>query len=247
MLLSGKRALVIGYGDVGKGSAQSLRQEGMIVRITESDPICAMQACMDGFEVVSAYHNGIKTDLVQNINTHLLEDTDVLVTTTGNIDVCDSAMLQCLKKGAIVCNIGHFDNEIDTDYMRRNWRWEEIKPQVHQVFRSDADDDYLLLLAEGRLVNLGNATGHPSRIMDGSFANQVLAQIEMYGRGFADLPELQKPDNIQIEVLPKQLDEEVARCMVEGFGGVITKLADKQADYIGVPVNGPFKPAAYKY
>ena len=131
--------------------------------------------------------------------------------------------------------------------MRRNWRWEEIKPQVHQVFRSDANDDYLLLLAEGRLVNLGNATGHPSRIMDGSFANQVLAQIEMYGRSFADLPESQKAGNIQIEVLPKQLDEEVASCMVEGFGGVITKLADKQADYIGVPVNGPFKPAAYKY
>ena len=247
MLLSGKRALVIGYGDVGKGSAQSLRQEGMIVRITESDPICAMQACMDGFEVVSAYQNGVKTDQIKDINKRLLEDTDVLVTTTGNIDVCDSAMLQCLKKGAIVCNIGHFDNEIDTDYMRRNWRWEEIKPQVHQVFRSDANDDYLLLLAEGRLVNLGNATGHPSRIMDGSFANQVLAQIEMYGRGFADLPESQKAGNIQIEVLPKQLDEEVASCMVEGFGGVITKLADKQADYIGVPVNGPFKPAAYKY
>ena len=247
MLLSGKRALVIGYGDVGKGSAQSLRQEGMIVRITESDPICAMQACMDGFEVVSAYQNGVKTDQIKDINTRLLEDTDVLVTTTGNIDVCDSAMLQCLKKGAIVCNIGHFDNEIDTDHMRRNWRWEEIKPQVHQVFRSGANDDYLLLLAEGRLVNLGNATGHPSRIMDGSFANQVLAQIEIYGRGFADLPESQKAGNIQIEVLPKQLDEEVASCMVEGFGGVITKLADKQADYIGVPVNGPFKPAAYKY
>ncbi|HBX26513.1 MAG TPA: adenosylhomocysteinase [Gammaproteobacteria bacterium] len=247
MLLSGKRALVVGYGDVGKGSAQSLRQEGMIVRITESDPICAMQACMDGFEVVSAYHKGAKTDQVKDINTVLLKDTDVLVTTTGNIDVCDSAMLQCLKKGAIVCNIGHFDNEIDTDYMRRNWRWEEVKPQVHQVFRSNADDDYLLLLAEGRLVNLGNATGHPSRIMDGSFANQVLAQIEMYGRGFADLPESQKADNIKIEVLPKQLDEEVARCMVEGFGGVITKLADKQADYIGVSVDGPFKPTAYKY
>ncbi len=247
MLLSGKRALVIGYGDVGKGSAQSLRQEGMIVRITETDPICAMQACMDGFEVVSAYQNGIKTDQIKDINKRLLEDTDVLVTTTGNIDVCDSAMLQCLKKGAIVCNIGHFDNEIDTDHMRRNWHWEEIKPQVHQVFRSDANDDYLLLLAEGRLVNLGNATGHPSRIMDGSFANQVLAQIEMYGRSFADLPESQKAGNIQIEVLPKQLDEEVASCMVEGFGGVITKLADKQADYIGVPVNGPFKPAAYKY
>ena len=247
MLLSGKRALVIGYGDVGKGSAQSLRQEGMIVRITETDPICAMQACMDGFEVVSAYQNGVKTDQIKDINKRLLEDTDVLVTTTGNIDVCDSAMLQCLKKGAVVCNIGHFDNEIDTDYMRRNWRWEEIKPQVHQVYRSDADDDYLLLLAEGRLVNLGNATGHPSRIMDGSFANQVLAQIEMYGRGFAHLPESQKAGNIQIEVLPKQLDEEVASCMVEGFGGVITKLADKQADYIGVPVNGLFKPAAYKY
>ena len=247
MLLSGKRALVIGYGDVGKGSAQSLRQEGMIVRVTESDPICAMQACMDGYEVVSAYHNGVKTNQVKDINTRLLEDTDVLVTTTGNIDVCDNAMLQSLKKGAIVCNIGHFDNEIDTDYMRKNWRWEEIKPQVHQVFRSGIDDDYLLLLAEGRLVNLGNATGHPSRIMDGSFANQVLAQIEMYGHGFADLPESQKADNIKIEVLPKQLDEEVARCMVEGFGGVITKLANKQADYIGVSVNGPFKPTAYKY
>ena len=202
---------------------------------------------MDGFEVVSAYQNGVKTDQIKDINKRLLEDTDILVTTTGNIDVCDSAMLQCLKKGAIVCNIGHFDNEIDTDHMRRNWRWEEIKPQVHQVFRSDANDDYLLLLAEGRLVNLGNATGHPSRIMDGSFANQVLAQIEMYRRGFADLPESKKAGNIQIEVLPKQLDEEVASCMVEGFGGVITKLADKQADYIGVPVNGPFKPAAYKY
>ena len=247
MLLSGKRALVIGYGDVGKGSAQSLRQEGMIVRIAESDPICAMQACMDGFEVVSPYNNGIKTNHVDNLNTRLLEDTDVLVTTTGNIDVCDSAMLQCVKKGAIVCNIGHFDNEIDTSYMRSHWRWEEVKPQVHQVFRSDADDDYLLLLAEGRLVNLGNATGHPSRIMDGSFANQVLAQIEMYKRGFADLDDADKAKHIGIEVLPKQLDEEVARCMVEGFGGVITKLTAEQAKYIGVSVEGPFKPEAYKY
>jgi adenosylhomocysteinase len=247
MLLSGKRALVIGYGDVGKGSAQSLRQEGMIVRIAESDPICAMQACMDGFEVVSPYNNGVKTNQVDDVNTRLLEDTDVLVTTTGNIDVCDSAMLQCVKKGAIVCNIGHFDNEIDTSYMRSHWRWEEIKPQVHQVFRSDADDDYLLLLAEGRLVNLGNATGHPSRIMDGSFANQVLAQIEMYKRGFADLDDADKAKHIGIEVLPKQLDEEVARCMVEGFGGVITKLTAEQAKYIGVSVEGPFKPEAYKY
>ena len=247
MLLSGKRALVIGYGDVGKGSAQSLRQEGMIVRIAESDPICAMQACMDGFEVVSPYNNGVKTNQVDDVNSRLLEDTDVLVTTTGNIDVCDSAMLQCVKKGAIVCNIGHFDNEIDTSYMRSHWRWEEVKPQVHQVFRSDADDDYLLLLAEGRLVNLGNATGHPSRIMDGSFANQVLAQIEMYKRGFADLDDANKAKHIGIEVLPKQLDEEVARCMVEGFGGVITKLTAEQAKYIGVSVEGPFKPEAYKY
>jgi len=247
MLLSGKRALVIGYGDVGKGSAQSLRQEGMIVRIAESDPICAMQACMDGFEVVSPYNNGVKTNQVEDVNTRLLEDTDVLVTTTGNIDVCDSAMLKCVKKGAIVCNIGHFDNEIDTSYMRSHWRWEEVKPQVHQVFRSDADDDYLLLLAEGRLVNLGNATGHPSRIMDGSFANQVLAQIEMYKRGFADLDDADKAKHIGIEVLPKQLDEEVARCMVEGFGGVITKLTAEQAKYIGVSAEGPFKPEAYKY
>jgi adenosylhomocysteinase len=169
------------------------------------------------------------------------------VTTTGNIDVCDSAMLQCAKKGAIVCNIGHFDNEIDTSYMRSHWRWEEIKPQVHQVFRSDADDDYLLLLAEGRLVNLGNATGHPSRIMDGSFANQVLAQIEMYKRCFADLDDSDKAMHVGIELLPKQLDEEVARCMVEGFGGVITKLTTEQAKYIGVPVEGPFKPETYKY
>ena len=247
MLLSGKRALVIGYGDVGKGSAQSLRQEGMIVRVTESDPICAMQACMDGFEVVSPYRDGLKTGEIQDINTRLLDDTDVLVTTTGNIDVCDSAMLQCLKKGSIVCNIGHFDNEIDTTYMRKNWRWEEVKPQVHQVFRSDTRDDYLLLLAEGRLVNLGNATGHPSRIMDGSFANQVLAQIEMYQRGFAKLADADKANNIQIEVLPKHLDEEVARCMVEGFGGVITKLTEDQAQYIGVSVEGPFKPETYKY
>jgi adenosylhomocysteinase len=247
MLLSGKQALVIGYGDVGKGSAQSLRQEGMIVRVTESDPICAMQACMDGFEVVSPYRDGLKTGEIQDINTRLLDDTDVLVTTTGNIDVCDSAMLQRLKKGSIVCNIGHFDNEIDTTYMRKNWRWEEVKPQVHQVFRSDARDDYLLLLAEGRLVNLGNATGHPSRIMDGSFANQVLAQIEMYQRGFAKLADADKANNIQIEVLPKHLDEEVARCMVEGFGGVITKLTEDQAQYIGVSVEGPFKPETYKY
>ena len=246
-LLAGKRALVIGYGDVGKGSAQSLRQEGMIVKITEADPICAMQACMDGFEVSSPYKNGVKTNSITDVNEALLKNTDVLVTTTGNIDVCDSAMLQTLKSGAIVCNIGHFDNEIDTTFMRDNWRWQEIKPQVHQVFRSDDLDDYLLLLAEGRLVNLGNATGHPSRIMDGSFANQVLAQIEMYQRGFSKFSDDEKAQKINIEVLPKKLDEEVALCMVEGFGGVITRLNEDQADYIGVDVDGPFKPDSYKY
>ncbi|QGG79288.1 adenosylhomocysteinase [Litorivicinus lipolyticus] len=247
MLMSGKRALVIGYGDVGKGSAQSLRQEGMIVRVTESDPICAMQACMDGFELVSAYQGGNVTGRVEDLNHALLNDTDILVTTTGNVNVCDSAMLTGIKKGALVCNIGHFDNEIDTAYMRANWRWEEVKPQVHQVFRSDADGDYLLVLAEGRLINLGCATGHPSRIMDGSFANQVLAQIEMVNRDFANLPADQKAAAITVEVLPKKLDEEVAQAMVEGFGGVITKLTDDQAKYINVPVAGPFKPESYKY
>lgn len=247
MLLSGKRALVVGYGDVGKGSAQSLRQEGMIVRVTEIDPICAMQACMDGFEVVSPYQNGITTGRVEDLNRSLLQDTDVLVTTTGNVNVCDSAILTGLKNGALVCNIGHFDNEIDTAYMRKAWKWEEVKPQVHQVYRSDADGDYLILLAEGRLINLGCATGHPSRIMDGSFANQVLAQIEMVRRGFADLPAEEKATAIQVEVLPKKLDEEVALAMVEGFGGVITRLTEEQADYINVTVEGPFKPEAYKY
>ena len=247
MLLSGKRALVIGYGDVGKGSAQSLRQEGMIVRVTEVDPICAMQACMDGYEVVSAYVNGITTGRVEDINHALLRDTDLLVTSTGNVNVADSAVLKSLKKCTIVCNIGHFDNEIDTAFMRATWRWEEVKPQVHQVFRSYDPKDYLLLLAEGRLVNLGNATGHPSRIMDGSFANQVLAQIELFGRQFANLPASEKADAVHVEVLPKALDEEVARYMVEGFGGVMTQLTETQAKYIGVKVEGPFKPDAYKY
>jgi adenosylhomocysteinase len=246
-LLSGKKALVIGYGDVGKGSAASLRQEGMIVRVTEVDPICAMQACMDGFEVVSAYNNGINTGNVADINTAILSTTDLVVTTTGNINVCDSAMLQTLKNGAVVCNIGHFDNEIDTAYMRENWQWDEIKPQVHKVYRDKASNDHLILLSEGRLVNLGNATGHPSRIMDGSFANQVLAQIYLYEAKFADLPAVEKPANIYVKVLPKKLDEEVAQDMVEGFGGVITKLTTDQAAYINVPVEGPFKPESYKY
>ena len=243
-LLSGKKALVIGYGDVGKGSAQSLRQEGMIVKVTEVDPICAMQACMDGFEVVSTYQNG---DASQGVNADLLANTDLLVTSTGNYNVCDSDVLAALKSGCVVCNIGHFDNEIDTAYMRENWDWEEVKPQVHKVYRNRKNNDHLLLLAEGRLVNLGNATGHPSRIMDGSFANQVLAQIELFQRAFATQDSKTQAEMLRVEVLPKHLDEEVAAHMVSGFGGVITKLSQEQADYINVPVEGPYKADSYKY
>ena len=247
ILMSGKKALVIGYGDVGKGSAQSLRQEGMIVKISEIDPICAMQACMDGFEVISPYHDGINTGTVDGINKELLTTTDLIVTTTGNINVCDRAMLQTVKSGAVVCNIGHYDNEIDTQFMRNNWKWDEVKPQVHRIFRSDNNNDYLILLSEGRLVNLGNATGHPSRIMDGSFANQVLAQMLLFDVKFADLPLNEKLSNITVDVLPKKLDEEVAAGMVSGFGGVLTTMTDEQADYIGVSKVGPYKPELYRY
>jgi adenosylhomocysteinase len=150
-LLAGKKALVLGYGDVGKGSAQSLRQEGMIVKISEIDPICAMQACMDGYEIVSPYKNGENTGKADCVDAALLGTLDLVVTTTGNIDVCDKHMLKALKKGAVVCNIGHFDNEIDTAFMRKNWKWEEVKPQVHKVYRSKNESDFLLLLSEGRL------------------------------------------------------------------------------------------------
>ncbi len=246
-LMAGKRALVIGYGDVGKGSAQSLRQEGMIVRVSEIDPICAMQACMDGFEVVSPYLNGVNTGAYDCINQTLLQDTDLLVTTTGNVRVCDANILKAIKSHAVVCNIGHFDNEIDTAFMRENWEWEEVKPQVHRIYRDRAAGDYLILLSEGRLVNLGNATGHPSRIMDGSFANQVLAQMHLFAEKFADLDDTQKQQKLRVEVLPKHLDEEVAAHMVRGFGGQITQLTDEQAGYIGVPKSGPFKPDSYRY
>jgi adenosylhomocysteinase len=247
MLMSGKKALLIGYGDVGKGSAMSLRQEGMIVKITEVDPICAFQACMDGFEVVSPFIDGVNTGSMDCINKELLSTTDLIVTTTGNTNVCDSAMLRSLKAGSVVCNIGHFDNEIDTLYMRDNWRWDEVKPQVHRIYRSENKNDYLILLSEGRLVNLGNATGHPSRIMDGSFANQVLAQMHLFVKKFADLPNDQKAANVTVEILPKKLDEEVAAGMVGGFGGVMTILTDTQAKYINTPKEGPFKSETYKY
>ncbi|PCH63225.1 MAG: adenosylhomocysteinase [SAR86 cluster bacterium] len=250
MLLAGKHALVIGYGDVGKGSSQSLRQEGMIVKIAEIDPICAMQACMDGFEIVSPYIDGINTSSIEGIDTAILSKLDLIVTTTGNINVCDKFMLQTVKSGAIICNIGHFDNEIDTQFMRDNWSWETIKPQVHKIYRSDQENnkgDYLLLLSEGRLINLGNATGHPSRIMDGSFANQVLAQMFLYEKKFAEKSTEEKQSLITVEVLAKTLDEEVAALMVGGFGGVLTKLTQIQADYINVAVDGPYKSDTYKY
>jgi len=252
-LLSGKQALVIGYGDVGKGSAQSLRQEGMIVKVSEIDPICAMQACMDGFELVSPYKNGLNDGTEASVDAALLGKIDLIVTTTGNVNVCDAGMLKALKKRAVVCNIGHFDNEIDTAFMRKTWAWEEVKPQVHKIHRTGAgdfdpaNDDYLILLAEGRLVNLGNATGHPSRIMDGSFANQVLAQIFLFEQKYADLSAEKKAERLTVEVLPKKLDEEVALEMVKGFGGVVTQLTPKQAEYIGVTVEGPFKPDTYRY
>ena len=246
ILLAGKKALVIGYGDVGKGSAASLRQESMIVSVAEIDPICAMQACMDGYEVVSPYRLGNNTGKNEDINAELLAKTDLVVTCTGNTTVCDAHMLGALKSGAVVCNIGHFDNEIDTAYMRSHWQFEEIKPQVHKVFRSQQANDFIILLSEGRLVNLGNATGHPSRIMDGSFANQVLAQMHLYEQQWADQEPGQRAP-INLEVLPKYLDEKVAKYMVQGFGGTLTRLTQEQADYIQISQEGPFKPEHYKY
>lgn len=246
MLLSGKKALVVGYGDVGKGSAQSLRQEGMVVKVSEIDPICAMQACMDGYEIVSPYKDGNNTGKFEDIDTDLLGNTDLIVTTTGNVNVCDKNMLKAIKSNAVVCNIGHFDNEIDTQFLRDEYQWQEIKPQVHKITRGSNEDDYIILLAEGRLVNLGNATGHPSRIMDGSFANQVLAQMHMYKEAWASKSSSERGD-LYVKVLPKKLDEEVAADMVRGFGGVMTKLTKEQADYINVEVEGPFKGEEYKY
>ncbi len=242
MLLSGKRALVIGYGDVGKGSAESLSQQKMIVDITEVDPICAMQACFDGYAVVSAYRDGIIDNQGANLDSKLLNKYDLVVTTTGNINVLDKFMLNALKKGCVICNIGHFDNEIDVKYLR-SYEWYEVKPGVHKVLRSD--NDYLILLGEGRLVNLALSTGHPSRIMDGSFCNQVLAQIMLYSEKYALKPiEEKKPF---VKVLPKKLDEEVASLMVEGFGGVITKLTSEQYKYLSLEEGNQIKDDDYRY
>ncbi len=242
MLLSGKKALVIGYGDVGKGSADSLMQQKMIVDVTEVDPICGMQACFDGFSVVSAYKDGKVSDDGSNLDKELLKKYDLVVTTTGNINVLDRHMLDALKSGCVICNIGHFDNEIDVSYLK-TFDWYEVKPGVHKIIRSN--DNYIILLGEGRLVNLALATGHPSRVMDGSFCNQVLAQIMLFKDGFANKKDSDR--ELYVKVLPKQLDEEVASLMVKGFGGTITKLTEEQRDYISVDKNGPFKGDSYSY
>ncbi len=242
MLLSGKKALVIGYGDVGKGSADSLSQQKMIVDVTEVDPICAMQACFDGYSVISAYKDGDVTQDGSNLDTELLKKYDLVVTTTGNINVLDKFMLNALSSGCVVCNIGHFDNEIDVEFLR-TFEWHEIKPGVHKIIRSE--NDYLILLGEGRLVNLALATGHPSRVMDGSFCNQVLAQIMLFKEGFADKNKDER--QLYVKALPKKLDEEVASLMVKGFGGTLTKLTATQMSYIGIDKSSSFKEEDYKY
>ena len=222
VMLAGKVAVVCGYGGVGKGSAESLRGAGARVLVTEIDPICALQAVMDGFEVVT------------------MEDAaprgDVFVTATGNAKVITLDHMRAMHDRAIVCNIGHFDNEIEVDGLR-NFKWNNIKDQVDEI--EFPDGKKLILLAEGRLVNLGCATGHPSFVMSASFTNQVLAQIELWGNAKAY-------DN-QVYVLPKHLDEKVARLHLAKVGAKLTTLTDDQADYIGVPVAGPFKTDQYRY
>jgi len=222
VMVAGKIAVVCGYGDVGKGSAQALRALSAQVWVTEIDPICALQAAMEGYRVVTM--------------DEAADQADIFVTCTGNFHVIGHAHMARMKNNAIVCNIGHFDSEIDIASLKQ-YRWENIKPQVdHVVF---PDGKRIILLAEGRLVNLGCATGHPSYVMSSSFANQVIAQIELYTN----------PDKYQIGVyvLPKHLDEKVASLHLAKLGAKLTKLSDKQASYLGVPQAGPFKPDHYRY
>ena len=222
VMLSGKVAVVAGYGDVGKGSCQSLRSQCARVIVTEIDPICALQAAMEGYEVMPM--------------DRACEIGDVFVTATGCCDVITEKHMRRMKHQAIVCNIGHFDSEIQVDAMRK-YRWEEIKPQVHKITFPNGRS--ILLLAEGRLVNLGCATGHPSFVMSNSFTNQVLAQIELYAN----------PGKYPVGVyrLPKTLDEEVARLHIERIGIRLDRLSRKQAKYLGIPADGPFKPDHYRY
>ena len=222
VMLAGKVAVVCGYGDVGKGSAESLRGAGARVLVTEVDPICALQAAMEGFEVVTLEEAAPRADIV--------------VTATGNRDVLTLDDMRNLKDMAIVCNIGHFDNEIQVAALR-NFKWTNVKPQVDLVEKPDGKR--LILLSEGRLVNLGNATGHPSFVMSASFSNQTLAQIELWTNG----DKLEK----KVHVLPKHLDEKVAELHLAKLGAKLTKLTKDQADYIGVSQNGPFKSGEYRY
>ncbi len=224
IMLAGKVAVVCGYGDVGKGCAESLRSAGCRVLITEIDPICALQACMEGFEVVTTEQ--------------ALPEGDIYVTTTGNFNIITVDHMRAMKDRAIVCNIGHFDNEIQIAGLK-NFKWTNIKPQVDEI--EFPGGNRILLLAEGRLVNLGCATGHPSFVMSASFTNQVLAQIELF-KNNAD----GKYEN-QVYVLPKHLDEKVARLHLDKLGATLTKLSQEQADYIDVPIEGPYKPDTYRY
>jgi adenosylhomocysteinase len=223
VMIAGKVAVVAGYGDVGKGSAQALRALSAQVWVTEIDPICALQAAMEGYRVVTMEYAADKAD--------------IFVSATGNKNVITHAHMAAMKDQAIVCNIGHFDNEIDVASLEK-YEWDEIKPQVdHVIF---PDGKRIILLAKGRLVNLGCGTGHPSYVMSSSFANQVIAQIELYSHRDAY-------DIGKVYVLPKHLDEKVARLQLKKLGAMLTELSDEQAAYIGVPTQGPYKPDTYRY
>ena len=222
VMLAGKTAVVMGYGDVGKGSAASLRNGGARVMVTEVDPICALQAAMEGYEVVT----------VEDV----ADEADIFVTATGNKDVLTVDHMRAMKNNAIVCNIGHFDSEIQIAGLR-NFKWDKIKDQVHHV--EFPDGKRIIVLSEGRLVNLGNATGHPSFVMSASFTNQTLAQIELWQNGGRY--------ETKVYTLPKHLDEKVAILHLEKLGAKLTRLSKEQADYIGVPEAGPFKPEHYRY
>ena len=222
VMISGKVAIVAGFGDVGKGSAASLRQSGARVMVTEADPICALQAAMEGYEVV--------------LMGEAIKVADIVVTATGNKDIVTADHMRMMKDRAILCNIGHFDNEIQVDALR-NYKWTEIKPQVHEIEFSD--NKRIILLAEGRLVNLGCATGHPSFVMSASFTNQVIAQIELWNNS----GKYEK----KVYVLPKYLDEKVARLHLEKVGAKLTTLSKDQAEYISVKTEGPFKTDTYRY
>ena len=222
VMMSGKVAIVAGFGDVGKGSAASLRQSGARVLITETDPICALQAAMEGYQVV--------------LMDEAISSADIVVTATGNKDIVNIEHMRKMKDRSILCNIGHFDNEIEVSALK-NYKWNEIKPQVHEI--EFPDKKRIILLAEGRLVNLGCATGHPSFVMSASFTNQVIAQIELWNSNG-------KYQN-KVYVLPKHLDEKVAMLHLAKVGAKLTKLSKEQADYISVPEKGPFKPDTYRY